>query len=298
MLKPYELLDNLLIDIEKGINEDINVDNLSQKYSLSNRHLRRIFSFAFNQTLSDYIRSRRLTASLDDLLKTDSNVLDIALDYGFGYEQTYIRAFKREFGITPGDMRKSNHIVKVKPPILLFDENKVGDSVLFGPEIVMVPQFHTVGKYLAHFSNINAATPKEALEFLENESMSIKNVVNHKVYIGLHRVYGEKDEWLDYIPSKQVTTLENAPPEFYHYTFEASLCVRFRYIGQHHYTGFDDIVAKDVDARIDRFRSDERIGYVSPTSFKEFFIKTDISLYDETYCIYEFFFPVQEKRKT
>jgi AraC family transcriptional regulator len=112
MLKPDNLLENVLNDIEKGIREGIYVNTLSEKHELSERHLRRVFKFAFKQSLGGYIRSRKLTASLDDLLKTDYNILDIALKYGFCYEQSYINAFKREFGMTPGGFRKSGHIVK------------------------------------------------------------------------------------------------------------------------------------------------------------------------------------------
>jgi len=90
------------------------VDILAKKYSLSYRHLQRIFKSAFKQTLADYIRSRRLAASLDDLLKTNLKLFDIALEYGFGYEQTYIRAFKREYGITPSHLRKSCYISNEK----------------------------------------------------------------------------------------------------------------------------------------------------------------------------------------
>jgi transcriptional regulator GlxA family with amidase domain len=107
MLRPYNLLETVLIDVEKGIRAGINVDILAKKYSLSYRHLQRIFKSAFKQTLADYIRSRKLASSLDDLLKTNLKLFDIALEYGFGYEQTYIRAFKREYGITPGHLRKS-----------------------------------------------------------------------------------------------------------------------------------------------------------------------------------------------
>jgi len=132
MLKPYDLLENVLIDVEKGIKKGINSDILAEKYSLSEGHLRRLFRFAFKQPLPGYIHSRRLTASLDDLLKTESKIIDIALDNGFEYEQSYIRAFKREFGITPGELRKSGRIVKVKPPLHLFDENKFSDGLVFG----------------------------------------------------------------------------------------------------------------------------------------------------------------------
>ena len=124
MLRQYDLLENVLIDIEEGVRKGINLNTLAEKYALSERHLRRLFKFAFKQTLAGYIRSRKLAVSLNDLLKTNSTLFNIALDYGFEYEQSYRRAFKHEFGITPGEYRKAGHIVKIKPPLHIFDENK------------------------------------------------------------------------------------------------------------------------------------------------------------------------------
>ena len=112
MLRSYDLLGSVLIDIEKGIRDGVNVTSLAEKYVLSERHLQRLFKSAFMQSLADYIRSRRLAASLDELLKTNFKLFDIALNHGFCYEQSFIRAFKSEFGMTPGDFRKSGHIVK------------------------------------------------------------------------------------------------------------------------------------------------------------------------------------------
>jgi AraC family transcriptional regulator len=116
---PYDFLENVLIDIEKGISKGIDADILAARYALSERHLRRLFRFTFNLPIVRYIRSRKLAASLDVLLKTDTKVLAIALDYGYEYEQSYIRSFKREFGITPGSLRKSGQIEKIKPPLPL-----------------------------------------------------------------------------------------------------------------------------------------------------------------------------------
>jgi AraC family transcriptional regulator len=122
MLRLYDLLETVLIDVEKGIKTGINVDILAKRYSLSYRHLQRIFKTTFKQTLADYIRSRKLAASLDDLLKTDLKLFDIALEYGFGYEQTYIRAFKREYGITPGHLRKLCYISDEKSALRFYLE--------------------------------------------------------------------------------------------------------------------------------------------------------------------------------
>ena len=65
VLKPFDLLENVLIDIEKGIRTGINSDILAEKYELSERHLRRLFRFAFNQPVSGYMRSRKLMARLE-----------------------------------------------------------------------------------------------------------------------------------------------------------------------------------------------------------------------------------------
>lgn len=40
-------------------------------------------------------------------MQTEKRVLDIAIECGYEHEQTYIRAFKREYGITPGECRQS-----------------------------------------------------------------------------------------------------------------------------------------------------------------------------------------------
>ena len=59
MLKPYELLENVLLDIENGLKENINCRSLAEKYELSNGHLSRLFRFAFKQSIGEYIRSCR-----------------------------------------------------------------------------------------------------------------------------------------------------------------------------------------------------------------------------------------------
>jgi hypothetical protein len=44
MLKPYVLLENILIDIENGIKDSIDTSILCKKYNISSTHLRRLFS--------------------------------------------------------------------------------------------------------------------------------------------------------------------------------------------------------------------------------------------------------------
>ena len=89
MQKPYELLENLLNNIEDGLKSNINTDILAGKYDLFATHLRRLFRFAFGQSIGTYIRCRKLSSSIFDLLNSHLNILDIALLYGFDYEHNY-----------------------------------------------------------------------------------------------------------------------------------------------------------------------------------------------------------------
>jgi len=294
MLKLYDLLENILLDIENGIKNNISTSVISKKYGFSEGHLRRLFSFAFKQSIAAYIRSRTLAASLNDILEMNTNIVDIAVEYGFEYEQSYIRAFKREFGITPGDLRKTGQIIKIKPPLHLFDENKFGDSVLFGPDIVMVPSFHLVGKY----HKMLLSDPRKAIakQFWHNERMLIKSAINPHVYIGLTRNLNRKTGILEYLPSVQVKNFRNIPQGLSKDTFDASLCARFRYIGQHHYFDINRNVAASMYDAIKEFSHNNLVGYVLSTD-KICFEKIDTKLYDGTCCQMEWFTPVSEKIK-
>lgn len=296
MLKPYELLENVLIEIEDKINDGINADDLADHFGLSSGHLQRLFRFAFRQPIAKYIRSRRLTASLDALLKTDANVLDIALDHGFGYEQSYIRAFKGEFGLTPGDLRKSGKIVKVKPPLHLFDENKLFEGLYFGPDFVMVPKFNIVGKsHIIPFADALALAPMAGKQFWENERGKVKNIENPNVYIGFTCNIDSEEEHSEYITSIQVKDFRDIPPGFTKYTFNSCLCARFRYIGQHHYYELNKDIAGEMYKAIWKYALDEKAKYAL-WDRNVYFEKIDVDLYDGTYCQMEWFTPVAIKK--
>ena len=296
MLKPYDLLENILLDIENGLKNNINASVLSKKYDFSEGHLRRLFSFAFSQSIAAYIRSRTLAASLNDLLETDTNILDIAAEYGFEYEQSYIRTFKREFGITPGDLRKTRKVIQIKPPLHLFDKRRLDDGILFGPDFVMVPQFHVIGKR-HHLSFKDMRTePLLAKQFMENERKLINKTVDPNVFIGLSCNINIKEGQFDYVPSVQVANLKNIPHGLCGETFETSMCARFRYIGQHGYSGITGNIVSMMSNAVGNFAQDEQAKYVL-VSDKSNFIMIDDNLYDGTYCQIEWYTPVFEKQK-
>ena len=294
MQRPYDLFESLLNNIEEGLKDNVNTDILADKYSLSTTHLRRLFQFAFNQTIGTYIRSRKLSSSIEDLLNTNYNILDIALLYGFEYEQTYIRSFKREFGITPGDLRKSGKIVPVKPPLYLFDRNRLADGAFFGPDIVMVPQFHVIGKKhkVPLHCELTALPTLHFNKFINEEKMKILNAKNNDIIINISTdAEIENADYGYFMPSLQVNSFDNIPDGFSSFTFPSALCARFRLIRP------DDIELNETFAEklfniIDKFISENNQKIIVERS------GTTIDIFDPTsfggsYKLWQWFKPVK-----
>jgi len=296
MLKPYDLLEGVLNEIEKRLKGDINENILADKFFLSSVHLRRLFRFAFRQPIGTYIRSRKLAASIEELLHTNLNILDIALEYGLEYEQTYIRAFKREFGLTPGELRKSGEIVKVTPPLHLFDSNRLADGLIFGPDMVMVPQFHVIGKrYKSTFRDALVFDPSLARQFHDNELKKIPNTVNPDVHINFGIEADTDADYCWFMPAVQVKNLDNIPEGFDSFTFPASLCANFRFIGSDNIE-LNMAVADGMFKAIDNFMDDEHQKYFlerKRINFEKIISTTD----DGFFGRWEWFAPVIEKTK-
>ncbi len=294
MLKPFNLLDDVLNEIEKRIFENINENTLAAKYSLSAGYLRRIFMFAFNQPIGTYIRSRKLAASVEDLLHTDLNILDIAMEYGFGYEQSYIRAFKREFGIKPGELRRTGQILEITPPLHLFASNDLADGLFFGPEIVMIPRFHVVGKK-SRIPCRDVASSANSIKQFTMEKTRIPNMIKPNVLINISTEAEEDADYWNYMPSVQVKNLIDVPEGLDSFTFPTSLCARFCFIGQSN-KHLDMAAADGMFKAINDFMDDDGQKYFLER--KRINIdRFDLGATDGFFSYWEWFAPVRLKTK-
>ena len=120
-----DILEGVLAEIENNLKDGINADALADEFFLSSVHLQKLFKQTFKKPIGTYIRSRKLSSSIKDLLYSNLHIQDIALEYGFSYEQAYILSFRREFGFTPGDLRRNRQLVKTTPPLQPFVKDSI-----------------------------------------------------------------------------------------------------------------------------------------------------------------------------
>ncbi len=93
--------------IEKHVNENITLAELSQVSLFSPWYSYRLFKEYTNFTPGDYIRRLKLSRSALRLRDEDCRIIDVAFDMGFQSVDGYQRAFAREFGCNPGEYAKN-----------------------------------------------------------------------------------------------------------------------------------------------------------------------------------------------
>lgn len=93
--------------IESNLNENLSLEVVASQAYYSSFHFHRLFSSLTRETPGSYLRKRRLSQAAVEMLQTDKRLLDIALDYQFQSQESFTRAFKKFFGVTPGQYRRN-----------------------------------------------------------------------------------------------------------------------------------------------------------------------------------------------
>jgi AraC family transcriptional regulator len=100
--REYERRINRVIDcVQAHLDDDLTLERLAEIAAFSPFHFHRVFAAITGETLSDFIRRVRLERAAGALISLpETNVLEIALRYGFSSAATFARAFKAHFGMS------------------------------------------------------------------------------------------------------------------------------------------------------------------------------------------------------
>ncbi len=101
------LVDRTIWHLEMALQAETTLDAISRQCGASPHHLLRAFHLATGTSPMAYLRARRLTLAAHALTEGRKPVLHIGLDWGYGSQEAFARAFHRTFGVTPGTVRRS-----------------------------------------------------------------------------------------------------------------------------------------------------------------------------------------------
>ena len=187
------IIRDLLVWLESHLDQPLSLDNVALKAGYSKWHLQRMFKDVTGHAIGAYIRARRLSKAAVALRLTSRPILDIALQYRFDSQQTFTRAFKKQFNQTPAWYRRASdwNSFGIRPPI------RLGDAYLPEPTFVTLPETVLVGQtqnYTCTLEQISRYRDEMRTHFWKQFLLETDTVP--PVLYGLHQVRAshEKDD--------------------------------------------------------------------------------------------------------
>ncbi len=134
-------IDDLLNWLEIHLDQPLSLDQVAARSGYSKWHLQRKFKETTGLILGAYIRARRLSKAAMALRLTSKPLAGIAQQYCFESQQSFNRAFKKQFSQTPALYRRSMKwdFQGIQPPL---SENS---RALPSGEFVILPDTSLVG---------------------------------------------------------------------------------------------------------------------------------------------------------
>lgn len=98
--------------IEAHLTAPMSVQDVCKTNDISPWQFQRLFRLYTTTSIGEYIRARRLTEAAAKISAQPAlRLLDIAIEFQFGSQEAFTRAFKRQFGVTPGEApAKKGHL--------------------------------------------------------------------------------------------------------------------------------------------------------------------------------------------
>ncbi|TYP78954.1 AraC family transcriptional regulator [Paenibacillus methanolicus] len=277
--------------IETNLPNKITLEQLARHSHLSKFHLHRLLRHALGMPVMDYVRARKITASLETLFSQRYTVLEVGVMYGFEHEQSYIRAFKKQLGLTPGEFVRRPVEVPLTERFRLSSLSSVQDGILFEPVTRYKHEMLVAGKRYPIDLAVNRehfTANRAGRDFYEKHRPCIPHRLKETTYIGLTRYAWEDGRFTTtYLPSVEVSSVKGLPPGF-----EPDLIPRHKYLVYTYIGGFHPrhLTINHLEHIWTRIESGRGSIYKQSAPFHFEIIEEEIAT--EAYCEVDIYIPV------
>jgi AraC family transcriptional regulator len=223
--------------IENHLESPIAIDAIAREAGMSQWHFQRMFRGLTGDTVKAYIRARRLGQALDLLLNSDKRIIDIAIEADFESQESFTRAFKAAFDITPAQYRKAGKRYP-SPRKIKFDREyleHINKGLNTVPEIYTQREMRLAGLRTSFFgadsekNNVSEKLPPLWQQFIARLP-EIGNKVGGMCY-GVVRQLHENSDELEYFCAIEVTSPADIPEGMETITIAPALYAKFTHKG-------------------------------------------------------------------
>lgn len=96
-----EAFERAIIYMENHLDEAVSVHEVAKASGYSYYHFTRIFQSILGESIGNYLQKRRLSSAAQKLLYSDRKIIDIAMESGFDSSESFSRAFKSIYQVSP-----------------------------------------------------------------------------------------------------------------------------------------------------------------------------------------------------
>ncbi|MGN0405169.1 MAG: helix-turn-helix domain-containing protein [Bariatricus sp.] len=96
--------------IDEHYREEITLKMMAETFEMSEEHFSRKFHRSFGISFKNYVDRYRIYQAFNDVIQSEKSMQQIAMEYGFPNIKSFIAHFKKEYGITPYQYRRTYQI--------------------------------------------------------------------------------------------------------------------------------------------------------------------------------------------
>ena len=140
-MKWYDELTKTIDYIEKNLDKDLSIKNISRKVGISPFYLQKSFQILTGFSLGEYIRNRRLYLAAIELKESDAKIIDVAYKYKYETPESFSKAFKRFHDVSPSKVKagakfKPFNRIRIKVIIEKGEDMKVKITPMFPIKLI------------------------------------------------------------------------------------------------------------------------------------------------------------------
>lgn len=179
ILSYYINLQKSINYIESNLKSNIELEQIAKVAGYSIPHFYRVFSAIVGCPVKEYVRKRKLSNAMVDVLTSKHSITEIAFEYGFESHEVFTRSFKLAYGAPPSSFRKTQVEPKLYEKINLLSKNNKDGVIILRPEIICKDERLLLG--IARKINQSENIKDDLLLKVKNEFMEMVNTIENRV---------------------------------------------------------------------------------------------------------------------
>ena len=195
--------------IEFHSDQPIDLDAVASSTGLSRFHLTRAFAEVTGHSVMRYLKGRRLTEAARELAKGAPDILNVALDAGYGSHEAFTRAFRDQFGVTPESVRAQAGVDGLAL-VEAFRRDQSMGTTIEAPRIEK-GELMLIAGYAERITHENVASIPRLWQKLGPHIGNTRNEIPGYAY-GVKM--NPDDDGFEYLAGIRVSSFEGLPPDF------------------------------------------------------------------------------------